>query len=154
MTSRLSALLVWGLAAASAVFWALRLFGSPLPVPPQGQVVLPGNVLSGELSRLLGAAPVAAPATVVPAPDAAARFRLTGVVATRAARMATSPAAPGWALIAIDGKPARAFRVGEALDAGVMLRSVGLRSARLGAPDGAGEFVLELPPPAAAATSR
>ena len=57
MTSRLSALLVWGLVVASAVFWGLRLMGSSAPVPSQAQVAQQGGPPAVDLSRLLGSAP-------------------------------------------------------------------------------------------------
>ena len=152
MTSRLSALLVWGLVLASAVFWGLRLVGQPTPVPAQAQVALPGGLPGGDLSRLLGAAPAVVAAAEPPPPAVASRFVLTGVVASAGPRSARAEAGPGVALLAVDGKPARAFRVGDALDERLVLRSVGLRSAHIGAADGSGEFVLELPKPSPAAT--
>jgi general secretion pathway protein C len=152
MTSRLSALLVWGLAVASAVFWGLRLMGSPAPVPAQAQVALHGGLPAGDLSRLLGAAPAVVTAAQPLPPAVASRFVLTGVVATPGPRGPQAEAAPGVALLAVDGKPARAYRVGDALDERLVLRSVGLRSAHIGASDGSGEFVLELPKPSPAAT--
>lgn len=152
MISRLSALLVWGLVAASAVFWGLRLIGSPSPVPAQAQVALNGGLPAGDLSRLLGTAPaVLAPSQPLP-PAVASRFVLTGVVATAGLRGPQAEAGPGVALLAVDGKPARAYRVGDALDEQLVLRSVGLRTAHIAASDGGGEFVLELPKPSPAAT--
>jgi len=54
-------------------------------------------------------------------------------------------------VIAIDGKPARAFRVGATLDSGLMLRSVAQRSAAISNAKGDTSFTLELPTPVAAA---
>ena len=152
MTSRLTAVLVWGLAGAAAVFWALRLLVAPVPVPAQAQLAAAGTALVGDLGRLLGAAPVAPVDAPPVAPDAASRFRLTGVVATGAGRQGDSPAAPGLALISFDGKPVKAYRVGDAFDGSLVLRAVGLRSARIGPAGGGSDFVLDLPPPAPAAT--
>lgn len=152
MVVRISAWVVWSLAAAAAVFWGLRLFVAPTPVPERAQAVGMAPPLAGDLTRLLGAAPVNTPTAAPPPPDAATRFRLTGVVATRTARDPGGPAAPGLALISVDGKPSQAYRVGDALDDQFGLASVGLRSARIDARGGGGGFVLELPPPAPAAT--
>lgn len=152
MTSRLTALLVWSLAGAAAVFWALRLLVAPAPVPAQAQLAAAGTALVGDLGRLLGAAPVAPVGAPPVAPDAASRFRLTGVVATGAGRQGNSLAAPGLALISFDGKPVKAYRVGDAFDDTLELRAVGLRSARIGPVGGGADFVLDLPPPAPAAT--
>jgi general secretion pathway protein C len=57
----------------------------------------------------------------------------------------------GLALIAVDGKPAKAFAVGSRLDDGLVLQSVGHRSASIGPAQGDRSVLLELPalPPAA-----
>ncbi len=152
MIVRLSALVVWILVAAAAVFWGLKMFVVPAPLPAGAQPVGMAPPLAGDLTRLLGAAPVAAAPVAAPPPDAATRFRLTGVVATRVARDPQGPAAPGLALISVDGKPPQAYRVGDTLDGQFALVSVGLRSARVDLRGGGSGFVLELPPPAPAAT--
>ncbi|MFG5411457.1 hypothetical protein ABXN37_29195 [Piscinibacter sakaiensis] len=59
MPARWSASLVWALAAALAVFWGLRLFVPAQPVPSQARLAEAGGALAGDLTRLLGAAPVA-----------------------------------------------------------------------------------------------
>ena len=85
-------------------------------------------------ARSLGAAPV-----VAAAPTLASRFQLQGV-------MAGGPNA-GAALIAVDGKAAKPYRVGAELEGGLVLQSVQGRQAAL-AGDMAGPPVLtlELPP--------
>ena len=56
----------------------------------------------------------------------------------------------GAALIAVDGKPPRHYRVGADIEPGLALQSLGRREARLGASvDGATTLALELPRPAA-----
>lgn len=152
MTLRFSALLVWILAGAAAVFWGMRLLVPATPLPDRTQVATGGPTLRGDLTRLLGAPPVAPAPTVAVAPDAATRFRLTGVVATRNTRDPSGPPAPGLALISVDGKPPQAYRVGDALDPQYTLASVGLRSARVTAGGGGAGFVLDLPPPTPPAT--
>lgn len=152
MTLRFSALLVWILAGAAAVFWGMRLLVPAPPLPDRAQVAATVPMLRGDLTRLLGAPPVVASPAVAVAPDAATRFRLTGVVATRNGRDPSGPPAPGLALISVDGKPPQAYRVGDALDPQYALASVGLRSARVTAGGGAAGFVLELPPPTPPAT--
>jgi general secretion pathway protein C len=65
---------------------------------------------------------------------------LVGVVAGRSNK--------GAALIAVDGKPARAFRVGSKIDEGVVLQAVEPRRARLGSgADAATALTLEMPAP-------
>ena len=71
-------------------------------------------------------------------PDAASRFVLQGVVADDDQQ--------GAALIAVDGKPPRPFRVGAKVADGYVLQSVSTRAAALGASlDGAPAFTLQLP---------
>jgi len=132
-----STVLLWGLAAASVVFWGLRLSApSDLLAPPvmvAGQAVAPDPVV---LSRLLGGVPTEAAVTVVP--EASSRFVLLGVVADGDNQ--------GAALIAVDGKAARPFRVGGKLGEGYVLQSVTTRAATLGASvDSAPAFTLQLP---------
>jgi general secretion pathway protein C len=140
---------VWGAAAASALFWGLRLFVSPLPVPPRTPVAAQAPAARGDLTRLLGVdapAPVVAAANNEPAPDA--RFQLVGVLSPRSKQAASE----GLALIAVDGKPAKAFRVGAVVDGQTVLQSVGARGAQLGPRGGAVLVALNLAAPAAAAT--
>ena len=139
--------MTWALVAAGALFWCLRLFVSAPPVPPSTPVAANGPVVHGDLSRLLGAdlQPQVAAAAAEPAPDA--RFQLIGVVTPRA----PSAAREGVALIAVDGKPAKAFRVGAVIDGQTVLKSVAARGAMLGPRDGAPQVTLNLAPPAAAA---
>src|SRR5205085_10798602 len=94
---------------------------------------------------LFGAAPVATVAAAPP-PEVVSRFRLTGVMAPK------RPGAEGVALIAIDGKLPRAFRVGAPIDGELVLQSVSLRTAAIGPSQGKPAVVLELPPFQAAAT--
>jgi general secretion pathway protein C len=126
---------LWALAAASVVFWGLRL------TAPSGSVAPPAvssgasvTVDSAAVAQMLGAVPSQAPAT----PDAASRFALLGVVADTDQQ--------GAALIAVDGKPARPFRVGGKVADGYVLQSVSTRAATLGASlDAAPAFTLQLP---------
>jgi general secretion pathway protein C len=126
--TKIGALAVWLLVGLCAVFWGLKLFVRPAPLPPQAGTVPTTQALRGDLTRLLGAAPEAEDDTPVPV-AAASRFRLIGVVAPRSPKAA----AEGLALIAIDGKPAKAYRVGAAVEGELVLQSVRARGADLGA---------------------
>ncbi len=54
----------------------------------------------------------------------------------------------GSALIAVDGKPGRAFRVGSTVDEGIVLEAVEPRKARLAQLSGVGQpIILEMPLP-------
>ncbi len=129
--------LLWGLAAASTVFWGLRLSAPADSLAPPavttGPVVAPDPVV---LSRLLGGTP-SEPVVAVPV-AASSRFALLGVVADSDGQ--------GAALIAIDGKPPRPFRVGRTLADGFVLQSVTTRGATVGAGVGSAPgFSLQLP---------
>lgn len=146
MIARLSALVIWALVAASTVFWGLRFLVGANPVPPNALVVSESTQVRGDLSRLLGAEPVAA---VAAAPQMSSRFRLLGVMA---AKPSPEGMTPGVALISIDGKPARAFAAGARVEDQLVLQNVSLRSASLGSAQGGAAFVLEIPALPAAAT--
>lgn len=137
--------MAWAAFAASAVFWLLRMSGAapvaPLHTVPVSEVVVP----HGDLTRLFGAEP--APAAAQPeVPALASRFHLLGVVAPK------SPQAPAIALIAFDGKPPRAFRIGATLDGDIVLQTVESRGVDIGPRGGPAAAHLELPPLAPAAT--
>jgi general secretion pathway protein C len=147
MTARWWAFGVWALVAACAAYWGLRLFAPGRAVPPEAVVAPTGASPRGDLARLLGADPVPQTEEAAPAPTNA-RFQLLGVVAPR-----HDPASrEGVALIAVDGKPPRAYRVGAAVEGETVLQSVRARGASLGPRGGVVQVSLEIPPPPAAAT--
>lgn len=146
MTARWWALGVWAAVAATVVYWGLRLSAGGRPVPPQTTVVSSSANARGDLTRLFG---VELQPVVAAPPPMAARFQLVGVAAPRPE---AAGAREGVALIAVDGKPARAYRVGAVIDGDNVLQSVRQRGAAIGPRDGATLVSLDLPPPAPAAT--
>jgi general secretion pathway protein C len=139
MAARWLAFVIWAAVAATAVGWALRLLVASTTVPLHAVTVDTAGAVRGELTRLFGvdAAPVVEAEAAAPADS---RFRLIGVAAPR------TGAADGLALIVVDGKPARAFRVGAVIEGDTVLQAVRPRGASLG-PRGAPATVsLELPP--------
>ena len=94
----------------------------------------------GALARFLGGR-AEAPTAAAPASAAlAGRFVLTGVVADRHRS--------GAALIAVDGKPARPFRLGAVVADDLTVQSLEPRRVQLGVgASGAAALVLELPAP-------
>ncbi len=137
---RLAALLLAGLAAGSAVYWGLKWSnradgGTPaaLPVadaPPTDPIAL---------ARALGGGkPNLQPVLAAPVVNAASRMTLVGVVST--ARQS------GTALISLDGKTARPYRVGAKIDDGLFLKSVTARRADFASTaDGPVNASIELP---------
>src|SRR5687768_17617348 len=120
MLARLSAFVIWALVAATAVFWGLRLFVRAPAAPAYAVPVGDTAAVRGDLTRLLGSAPVAA-VEAVAAPQAASRFKLLGIVAPKVASSTN-----GVALIAVDGKMAKAYPVGARVDNDLVLQSVSL----------------------------
>ncbi|RZJ15119.1 MAG: general secretion pathway protein C [Acidovorax sp.] len=137
---RLGTLALWAAAGASVVFWGLRLSA---PAAGAAAPVMVPTAVSPDaqaLARLLGAVPaVAGAAPAVAAPTLASRFALIGVLSGRSS-------GGGAALIAVDGKPAKPFRVGAAVDEGLVLQALGPRQAQLGGSmGGAATLTLDMP---------
>jgi len=131
---------IWALAAGSAAYWGLKISArnQSASAVPVGQDSF-GAIDSAAVGRMLGAIKLDSTAAVVV--PVASRFVLTGVVAASSAT-----GQRGVALIAIDGKPPRPYRVGSSLEDGVLLQSVEARRATLGAVlGGPAVAVLELP---------
>lgn len=132
---RLTTLVLWALCGVSLAWWGLKLTqpltqaGAPLAAQPAPAVD------AQALARLLGAD--APPQGAVAA--APARLVLSGV-------LAGTMSGHGAALIAIDGKPPKPYRVGAEVQPGLVVQSLGARDARLGsAVDGPPTVTLELP---------
>jgi general secretion pathway protein C len=133
--------------ALSAVFWAFKLLVRPGAVPAHALPVAVEQAARGDPLRLFASAPAAAAAVEVP--QASSRFKLLGVMAPNP----PDDSAPGGlALIAVDGKPARAYQVGALVDGEWVLQSVSARTASIGPEGGAAAAQLEVPPLPAAAT--
>ena len=133
---RLTSLLVWAVVAYSAVVFALQ-WGGGVPVDyavagsEQKQVLSDVDALS--VSKALGAAPVQSATASL-----ASRFVLVGV-------MDGGPL-QGVALISVDGKPAKPYRLGQAVSEGFVVVGTGPKKAELGPQLGvASSLVLELP---------
>ncbi len=143
---------VWALVGASVVYWGLQFFAPHQSVPLETQVAVPKSIQRGDLTRIFG--PDEAPISseqATPAPDK--RFTLVGVVAPRA-RAGSQAAREGIALISIDSKPAKAYRVGAIVDGDTLVQVVNARSVALGPKGGAATVSLEIPPlPVAASAS-
>ena len=132
MLARWVTFLVWAAVAASAVAWGLKIFVQPPAAPPQALVAETGRAARGDLTRLLGVDPPPPVAVKAPVPAADARFKLVGVVSPRSPQAARE----GLALIAVDGKPPRAYRVGALVEDPHVLQAVNPRGATLGPVDG------------------
>jgi general secretion pathway protein C len=78
---------------------------------------------------LLGSSPGALAAPAAPVPALASRFQLLGVAAGERS-------GGGAAVISVDGKPARSYRVGSTLEEGLVLQSVRGRQAVIASREG------------------
>jgi len=138
---RLATFAVWALAAACTAYWGLKfvtVLSSPGVAVPEA-APLPAD--PARTAALLGAVPAVAMAA--PAVNLASRFALIGVAA--------GVSQAGAALISVDGKPAKPYRVGTVVDEGYVLQSVaGRRAVLAAAMDAAPALTLELPLNAAA----
>ena len=142
MVSRIAAFVIWAAVAASIVFWALRLWAQPIAVPAHATVVATAGGFKGDVGRVLGTdAPAAVASMAAPPVQADSRFRLIGVVAPRS----SAAQAEGLALIATDGKPAKAYRVGREVDGELVLLGVHSRGASLGPRGQPAQIDLQLP---------
>lgn len=138
--ARLATFALWALAGGSVVYWGLRLFDKPLP----GAALAPAPAASTPdalaLGRLLGMVPAPPPGAQAAAP-VQGRMALVGLLAGR-------ESGGGAALISIDGLPAKPFRVGATVEAGLVLQNVTGREAHLGpAPGAASTVTLAIPLP-------
>jgi general secretion pathway protein C len=135
-TLRLFTLLVWLLVGLCAAYWAFK-FVTSKSIEATAAVAAPTVVVDSKaVGKLLGATDnVAAKAVNTPA---STKFVLFG--------LANSAAGQGYALIALDGKPAKPYRVGTLVADNLLLKSISktgvILAASLKAPDG---VTLELP---------
>lgn len=138
--ARLSTFLLAALAAASVVYWGLR-WSEPMSTPrANGDWSNPRPIDTGRVAQLLGASatPVSGGA---PAVNAMGQYKLIGVIAEAKGR------GFGSALIAIEGAPAKPYKVGDRLSDDLLLQSVSARGAALASSMRAPASVeLELPP--------
>lgn len=131
---------VAALAALTGTYWVLKSM--------QGHSVSVSAAMAGAgvtgvdpqaVARALGGGN--RPIAVAGGQDTSGRnpYVLVGVVA--------NPAHSGAALISVDGKPAKPYRVGAVVDGSLVLQSVTARKAVLAdGPQGAARLTLELPP--------
>lgn len=143
MLARVTAFIAWAVVAAVVVFWALKLLVRAPSAPSFTVPVSEATAVRADLGRLLGKTQTAS-TNVAAAPELASRFKLVGVMAPKPAP-GQPPSDAGLALIAVDGKPPRAFAPGARIDGELVLQSVSLRTAAIGPAQGAAALTLEVP---------
>ena len=134
---RIATFLLAALATASAAYWVLKWRASVSPSRPATIAFSePAQFDPQALAHLLGGAKGGT--ANAPMAAAASHFKLFGVIADRAKG--------GYALIAVDDKAAKPFRVGNPVNDELVLHSLSARSAELAASmDGPVTLTLELP---------
>jgi general secretion pathway protein C len=150
MLLRWVSMCVWAGVAASATFWSLRLFTTATPVPAQAQVAGLTGAVRGDLGRVLGLDAPQPPVAAQPEAAADARFNLVGVVSPRG----SNAGQVGVALISVDGKPAKAYKLGAVVDGPNVLQNLHGRGASLGPRGGPAVVALHIAPPQAPATGQ
>ena len=137
---RIATFLAAALAAGSAGYWGLKLTSPALePSTSKLVVAIPSAPSPKVIAQVLGGGQLSPAATSAVVVDSgASRFKISGVVAGKNDQ--------GYALIAVDGKPARPFRVGSQVSDTLLLQSVNNAGAALSASlDGPIAFRLDLP---------
>lgn len=136
--TRIVTLVISALAAASVVYWGLKVWGLSTPAVPFAALVEPMPAVSSQaIARALGGG-MAPAATASAAAPAASRYNLVGVLAGRIRA--------GAALISVDGQDAKPVRVGSLVDNEMVLESVNGRQAVLSSSTGSStKLMLEMP---------
>lgn len=138
-SAKAAAFVLAAMVAMSGTYWVLKSTRDN-SVSTAGSVATSGlpPVDPLAVARLLGGGNVGLPVAATAASSRAA-YVLVGVIA--------SGSKSGAALIAVDGKPAKPYRVGEVVDSGLVLQSVAARMATLAVGvEGPAHMTLELPP--------
>lgn len=132
----ISTALVWAAVAYSLVGWVLRdnPNSSGASTRLASEQPFKDALDSQAVARALGAQAQ----VVQAAPSLASRFQLVGVL--------NGDAATGVALISVDGKPAKPFRVGKSVAEGLVVQSTQAKRVQLGpSMDGPSTLSLDLP---------
>ena len=130
--------LLWFALAAGVAFWVLHFPRASEGVLPAVSTPAPAQGGTEDMARALGQTQ-AQPVVAVES----SRFQLLGVISFTSGR--------GSALIAVDGKAPKPWRVGQALEDGVYLQKLGPRQAWLGpTPSGSAQWALQMSGPGSA----
>ena len=146
-TLKITTFLLWALAAGSATFWVLKAVGATArdgqaaahsaaskQIAASSAGTLPGTM--PQVAMALGAKNPVIPTAAGALAAMQARLQLQGVVA--------NGAKGGAALISVDGKPAKPYRLGTAIEDGLEVTSIKAREASIGT-GGVTAFTLEMP---------
>ncbi len=151
MASRFFAFIIWAAVAASIAYWGLRWLAPQVGVPASATSVKLGGQVPGDFRRLFASATTADEGPAID-PSAASqllsRIRVIGAVAP-----GTPSGDDGVALLSLDGKPARAVKIGQTIDGDMVLLALNQRQAEIGPMGGPTLARIDLPRLSPAATS-
>jgi general secretion pathway protein C len=145
-TVKITTLLLWAFAAGSAAFWVLQnTQASSADAQSAAKSVAafspqPADNATLQMAMALGAKNPVVPTAASVLAALQARLQLQGIVAVGGAASNQSSAA----LISVDGKPAKPYRTGAAIEDGLEVTSIKAYSVAIGS-NGAQAFSLELP---------
>ncbi|MDR0274260.1 MAG: general secretion pathway protein C [Burkholderiaceae bacterium] len=131
----LATALVWALAGGGALYWGLRAGQPPAPSLPPAVGDAGLAVDAQAVAHALGVPRSAGQDASQPQSAIASRVRLSGVV---------THGAGGAALLSVDGKPPKPYRVGATVDGGWIVQAVLPHAVELA--DGAQHASIEMPP--------
>ncbi|MEI7447498.1 MAG: type II secretion system protein N, partial [Burkholderiales bacterium] len=133
--ARIVSVLLFAALCAIVAAWALALLAPRPPIAPAGAVAAAeGPVDLSAAGQLFGGVPQAVSSATVAAPS---NIQVAGVLAT---------AGRGVALLAVDGRPAKPFAVGEPVADGLRVRAVTADAVELDRGEGGGS-PMRLPAP-------
>jgi general secretion pathway protein C len=142
-TVKITTFLLWALATGSATFWVLQNVHSATPSQADTATkaaALPSSAveqnLTPQVATALGAKNPITPTAASALAAMQARFQLQGVLSVGGKS--------GAALISVDGKPAKPYQLGVAIEDGLEVIAIKGREASIGA-NGVAAFTLELP---------
>lgn len=142
-TAPITTFLLWTLATGSAAFWVLQNVHGTVPVDADAAVkaaTAPNLTfdqnLTPQVALALGAKTPITPTAASALSALQARLQLQGVLSIGDKS--------GAALISVDGKPAKPYQIGSAIEDGLEVTSIKARSVAIGS-NGAEVFTLELP---------
>ena len=142
-TVKITTFLLWALATGSAAFWVLQnVHGKASDNSGESSnVVATANLaaeqnLTPKVALALGAKNPVTPTAASALAAMQARFQLQGVLSVGGKS--------GAALISVDGKPAKPYRLGVAIEDGLEVTAIKARSVAIGQ-NGTEAFTLELP---------
>lgn len=131
MVSRIFSFITWALCAMGIAYWGMTWLASPLPVPAHAVLAGLSGMPASDPRRLLSLSEqaLAREEPTVSQSAISQRVQLIGL-------MAGTPQHPhaGIALLTVDGKPAKAYRVGQAIGSEWVVLSIAKQGVSIGMP--------------------